>query len=283
MRIGQKTHVEHQVRIRGNAVAKSEAHHGNQQRPPPRILKAVNDELAQLVNVEFGGVNDDIRETPDRRHPPPLQADSFGDGIIGTERMRTARFAEPPHQRFVARFDEHERRGMFGGELAVNPGQLFDLLAFARVHEQSRAFHFAHAFDVEFAEFGNQADRQIIDAIKSQVFERIQDGTFAGTGKAGEKNQLAGVAIWRVSGRAARHGGLLTLHPAAVRAGDAQVLAIFCDGAARHLNSFFAEFLGDLLVGQADARCLRPRSFSSRGASAKAETSRYPAAHSPIR
>ena len=138
---------------------------------------------------------------------------------------------------------------MFGGELAVNARQLFDLLAFARIHQQRRAFHFAHAFDVKFAEFGNQADGQIVYAIKSEVLESIQDGTFSGAGKAGKKNQLAGVAI-SISGRAARHGGLLTLHSSAVRAGDAQILAIFRDGAARHLNAFFAEPLGNLFVGE---------------------------------
>src|SRR5579863_9318011 len=62
MRIGQEADIEDQVRVRGNAVAKAEADDGNEQGAAAGILEAINDELAQLVNVEFRGVNDDVRE-----------------------------------------------------------------------------------------------------------------------------------------------------------------------------------------------------------------------------
>ena len=194
MRIGQKAHIENQVCIGGNAVAKSEAHHGNQQRPPSGILKAVDDELAQLVNVEFGGVNDHVRETPDGRHPPALLANSFGDGSVVPERMRAPRFAEAAHQRFVAGFDENKRRGMFAAQFAIDPGS-FSICSPSRASTSNAARSISPAFDIEFAESGNQSDRQIINAIKAKVFEGIQDGAFAGAGKAGENNQLARVAI----------------------------------------------------------------------------------------
>ena len=73
----------------------------------------------------------------------------------GLERMRAAGFAEAAEQDFVAGFDKHQSRGMLGHELAINSGKLFDLLAFAGVHQERGAFDFAAAFDVEFAEGGD--------------------------------------------------------------------------------------------------------------------------------
>ena len=77
VRIRQKPHVENKVGIGGNSVAESEAHDGNQQRPSARILKTVDDELAQLVHVEFRRVDNDVREPPDRRHSPALFANAL--------------------------------------------------------------------------------------------------------------------------------------------------------------------------------------------------------------
>ena len=111
------------------------------------------------------------------------------------QRMRAARLAEAAHQSFVAGFDENERGGMFGAQLAINSRQLFDLLALARVHQQRGAFDFAAAFFVKFAEGGNQRDGKIIHAIEAKVFEGVEDGAFAGAGKAGEDDELACVAF----------------------------------------------------------------------------------------
>jgi hypothetical protein len=41
----------------------------------------------------------------------------------------------------------------------------------------------------------------------------------------------------------------LSLHPPAVGAGDAQVLAIFRDRSARYVDAFVAQHFRDLLVG----------------------------------
>ena len=61
------------------------------------------------------------------------------------QRMRTARLAEPPHQHFVACFDKNQRRRMVGRELAINSGKVFDLLAFARIHQKRSTLDFARA------------------------------------------------------------------------------------------------------------------------------------------
>src|SRR5256884_6636592 len=53
MRIGQKSHVENQVRIRRHSVAVPETHDRNQHRPFVRILKSLRDEVAQFMHVEL--------------------------------------------------------------------------------------------------------------------------------------------------------------------------------------------------------------------------------------
>ena len=70
-----------------------------------------------------------------------------------------------------------------------------------------------------------------------------------------EPDRPVRITSWRASrlrflGGAAGHGGFLTLDPSAMGAGNAEVFAIFGDGAARDLNALFAEALGDLLVGE---------------------------------
>ena len=117
--------------------------------------------------------------------------------------MRAAGFAEAAQQSGVARFDEDERGGAFAAQLAINSGQLVDLRAFARVHQQGRAFHFAAAAFIELAESGNQRDGKIIDAVEAEILEGVQDGPFARAGKPGEDYELAG-ASFPVG---ARHGG----------------------------------------------------------------------------
>src|SRR5271156_428962 len=94
MGIGQKADVEDQVRIRGNAVAKAEADDRDEQGAAAGVLEAINDELAELVDIEFRGVNDYVRETTNGRHAAAFEANAVGDGIIGTQRVRTAGFAE---------------------------------------------------------------------------------------------------------------------------------------------------------------------------------------------
>src|SRR5262249_1419574 len=77
MRIGQKAHVEYEIGVGRNPITESETDHGNQQGLTPWILKTIDDELAQLVDVEFRGVDDYIGGPADGRHPAALEANAF--------------------------------------------------------------------------------------------------------------------------------------------------------------------------------------------------------------
>src|ERR1700734_2465449 len=146
MWIRQKAHVEYEVRIRGNSIAKSKAHHGHHQRTASWILEALDDELAQLVNVELRGVDHHVGHATDRRHSPALLANALEHRYAAAQRMRAARFAEASGQGLVVGFEEHKLHGLLAAQTANNARQFFDLLAFASVHKQSGALNFAAAF-----------------------------------------------------------------------------------------------------------------------------------------
>jgi len=181
MRIWKKAHVENEIGIRRSAIAKAKADHRNEQRALARLLKTIDDELTQLVDVEFCGVDDYVGETPNRRHAAALLVNALGHRDPVSERMRAASLAKAAHQRFIARFDEYKGGLVITRKLAVKNGQLFDLLAFAGVDEKGGSFDLAAAFVVELAENGNQRYRKIIDAIKAQILEGVQHRAFAGT------------------------------------------------------------------------------------------------------
>src|SRR5579862_6020090 len=122
MRVRQEAHVENQVRVRGNAVSKSEAHERHQQWPTPGILEAVNNELAQLMDVELRRVDNDVREAADWSHSATLFANSLDDGTAPAKRVGATRLAKTALKRRVARFDENEARHVIESQLAIYAG-----------------------------------------------------------------------------------------------------------------------------------------------------------------
>ncbi len=64
--------------------------------------------MAQLVDVEFGCVYDDVRELADGFHELAFVAQAFTDGKMLAQRMRTARLAVAAQQSVLARIDENE-------------------------------------------------------------------------------------------------------------------------------------------------------------------------------
>src|SRR5205823_4263715 len=72
MRVGQKAHVKHQVRVGRNAIAVAEADYRDGERAPVRIFEARSIEMTELVNIELAGVDDHVSQLPDRLHQRAL-------------------------------------------------------------------------------------------------------------------------------------------------------------------------------------------------------------------
>src|SRR6185312_16080818 len=95
--IGQKPHVEHQVALGGHSVAVAEAGYLHQdiRRSLLPSESPVNG-FAQLMHIEFRGVDDGVRQLADRLQALPLAADAGADALLGAERVRPPGFTEAP-------------------------------------------------------------------------------------------------------------------------------------------------------------------------------------------
>src|SRR5205814_390444 len=95
VRVGQKTHVEHQVAIRRHTPAVPETDDVNHDVgfvPPP--AETLLDKLAQVVDREFRGIDEQVRYGPDRLQLRPLREYTPGDAPSRAQRVRPARFTE---------------------------------------------------------------------------------------------------------------------------------------------------------------------------------------------
>ena len=68
--------------------------------------------MAQLMDVELRGVDDDVSELADRLHQGPLVRQAFAHGIVFAEGMRTAGLAVAAEQSVLVRFDKNQSDGV---------------------------------------------------------------------------------------------------------------------------------------------------------------------------
>src|SRR5713226_10501155 len=112
-------------------------------------------------------------------------------------------------------------------------GELLELQAFARIHQERGSREVALPRGMQFGKNGDELDRKIVHAVKAHVLEGSQDRAFSGTGEPGEDNELPGV-MSRVRLHGRRRSALF---PALMRARDSHVFAVLRNGAARDVNS----------------------------------------------
>src|SRR5579863_1652367 len=247
VRVGKEAHIENQIGVGGHAIAISETDQRNQKRALAARLETIGDELAQLVNVELGGINYNVRKLLDRRHHLALPPQSLTHRAIMTERVRAASFAESPQQGFLAGLDEHQLGGVsLAVKLANSFRKLQELTSLARVHQKGGARNFTGSGEMHLTENGNQFNGKVVNAVEAQVFKRFEDGALSRPAQPGENHQLAVFAAGLALHRRAR----LCLDPALVRAGNSENFAVFRDRAASDLNAGFAEFLRDGVIGE---------------------------------
>src|SRR3984893_12947085 len=98
MRIGQKAHIEHQIGISGNAVTVAKAYQRYHQRTIGPALETPHDELAKLVHVETGRVDDHVRQLANGLHQFAFAAQALPYRPVAPPGVRAARFTESPSQ-----------------------------------------------------------------------------------------------------------------------------------------------------------------------------------------
>ena len=131
--VGKKAHVEDEVGVRRNAVFVAKADDGNEHGAVVGIFEAFRDEVTKLVDVELGGVDDDIGEFADGLHEIAFMTEAFSNGKGLAKRMRAAGLAEAAEQSVVAGVDENESDGVILAEMFKEGREFFELHPFARV------------------------------------------------------------------------------------------------------------------------------------------------------
>src|ERR1700691_3795988 len=123
------------------------------------------------MDVKLSGVDHQVGHAPDGGEATAFLGNSLPHGEVAAHGVGAASFAEATHQRVVAGLDKNQRYGKFVAQLAVDFRELGQLFAFASIHQERSAIDFAAALEVEFGKSGNEANRQIVDAVETQVFE----------------------------------------------------------------------------------------------------------------
>src|ERR1022692_3069063 len=205
--IRQKPDVKHQVAIRRHSIAKSEAGdvdlNGRLIALPAETL---TDKIAQLVDGEPGGVDDQVRHGADRRQLRAFALDAAGDGLIRTQRMRPAGLTEAADDGVVVRLQKEEPRGHRFADAGEDFGKHLQPGALANIHHQGCRVN-GGIVARQLGELRDQFHRQVVDGVEAQILQGLQDGTLARSTQPGDDHQFG-----FVGGRLFWFGSLFARH-----------------------------------------------------------------------
>src|ERR1700685_140617 len=144
MRVGQKAHIENEVRIFGNSMAEAEAHARHQNIFIRRLLlETLVNVGAQFVDVELRGVNNEVSQSSYRAEMASFRLKGGLYRSVGAQRRRASRLTEAAHQNGVGSFEVYD----FGGNLPPhgleNFRQTLELRSLANVNHERRAANFS--------------------------------------------------------------------------------------------------------------------------------------------
>src|SRR5713101_2431573 len=188
MRIGQTAHVEHQIRVQGNAVLVAEGLEQKHRRFSADVQPFL-DPVAQHVRQQIGRVE----AVADFAHGGEDLA-LARQGLLerarpGRQRMAPACFGEAPDQGIVFRIEEEQaqshalsfqRRHVFRDEL--------ERIAHAGVDAHSNMVVAGAA--EQFRRLLEQLPREIVDAVVTAVLEGIERDALAGAREAADEHEL---------------------------------------------------------------------------------------------
>ena len=92
--------------------------------------------------------------------------------------MRPARFTVTAQEGILVCFNKNERDGMIFLQVLQERRQLFQLQAFARVHQQGRTSEVSFTRRVQLRKNRNELDGKIVHAVEAHIFEGVQNGAF---------------------------------------------------------------------------------------------------------
>ena len=190
VRIGQEADIENEICVLRNAPAETEAHTGDQNALLGRpLLKALVDVSAEFMDIELGGIDDEVGEAANGSEVTALCFERGLDGRVGTQGMRTAGLAETAQKNGVGGLEEDDLGRDHASNRFEDAREFLQLRAFANVDDERGAADFA-GLHSQFREFRDQLDRKVIDAVVAEIFEGLQYGGLSRTAHSGNEDQF---------------------------------------------------------------------------------------------
>src|SRR6185369_865815 len=126
VRVWQESHVEHQIGVVRYTVLETETdgRDKNRRRLGGLRLKCLVNMRPQFMNIEFGCIQYNVCNSPDRSQSASLAGKRFLFRVIGPEWMRPPRLAITAEQDVILRFQEYQRRVVFSSQFAENCWEL---------------------------------------------------------------------------------------------------------------------------------------------------------------
>ena len=138
-RVRQEPHVGDEIGVGRQAVLEAEALQRDAEAGAPGLGERVGDLRRELVDVEVGGVDDDVARLAHLGEACALDADAVEDRAVALQRMRPAHRLEPAHEHVVGGIEEHHAHVHAGAERLDDLGQFGEEVAAADVDDRRDA------------------------------------------------------------------------------------------------------------------------------------------------
>src|SRR5208283_2239826 len=175
------------------------------------------------MNVELRSIDHQVGDGADGPQMPSLRAQGSPHGGARSQRVRAARLAKAAKQDWITGFEKDNARRNDSPHRLQNRRQLLELRTLAHVNHQRRARNFAR-LQGQFGEARNEFDRQIVDAVKAEIFKRLQGRGFARPAHPRNDDQFGTVAMLM----------LAVLAPSSANYPARHALAFLCPYARTH-------------------------------------------------
>ena len=153
------------------------------------------------MDVQLGGVDDDVALLAHRSGHRALGGDAVEDRAVALQRVRPADGLEPADQRRVVRLEEEQPQlRPVAGRVRVAVLQLREQLAAAHVDDDRDAGEALVGVAGEVEQRPQHLRRQVVDDVPAEVLEGVAHRRAAGAGHAGDDEHGAGGAARRSTG-----------------------------------------------------------------------------------
>ena len=182
VRIGQTTHVKYEVGVYRHAPLEAKGLNKERGAGFRLVQQAQLDGVTQLVKVQAGGVDLEVGQVNDRPQQLGLVLDGFGQRAVrAAQRVAATGFRKALEQRFFVGIQvQHVAMDVLGAYLFEQFREAREVagqVACVNGHRHQRLCQLGMDQGA-FCQLGQQAGRQVVDAIEAAVLKYVEGRTF---------------------------------------------------------------------------------------------------------